>query len=112
MIIIVITKAYVDQFYQEEELHRRDLGIDIYNQSSDSVKSNQGNDFNDKNLSNIDSLTYNRKPSLDNEVTNKKYVNDTIEESTILRFNQTLENYLKVSVGNATYILTKHDEIQ
>ena len=30
----------------------------------------------------------------------------------MLRFTQTLENYLKVSVGNITYNLTKHDEIQ
>ena len=28
------------------------------------------------------------------------------------RFNQTLENYLKVSVGNDTYNLTKYDKIQ
>ena len=27
-------------------------------------------------------------------------------------FNQTLENYLKVSVGNDTYNFTKHDKIQ
>ena len=30
----------------------------------------------------------------------------------MLRFNQTLTNYLKVSVGNDTYNLTKYDEIQ
>ena len=27
----VITKAYVDQFHQENERSRRDLGIDFYN---------------------------------------------------------------------------------
>ena len=61
----VITKAYVDQFHQENERSRRDLGIDFYNESS-----------------------------------------------TILRFNQTLQNYLKVSVGNDIYNLTKYDKIQ
>ena len=30
----------------------------------------------------------------------------------MLRFNQTLQNYLKVSVGNDTYNLTKYDKIQ
>ena len=30
----------------------------------------------------------------------------------MLRFNQTLSNYLKVSVGNDTYNLTKYDKIQ
>ena len=30
----------------------------------------------------------------------------------MLRFNQTLTNYLKVSVGNNTYNLTKYDKIQ
>ena len=30
----------------------------------------------------------------------------------MLRFNQTQQNYLKVSVGNDTYNLTKYDKIQ
>ena len=34
------------------------------------------------------------------------------ESSTLVRFNQTLQNYLKVSVGNDTYNLTKYDKIQ
>ena len=33
------------------------------------------------------------------------------ESSTLVRFNQTLQNYLKVSVGNATYNLTKYNKI-
>ena len=33
------------------------------------------------------------------------------ESSTLVRFNQTLQNYLKVSVGNDTYILTKYNKI-
>ena len=35
---LVITKAYVDQFHQENERSRCDLGIDFYNESSDLVK--------------------------------------------------------------------------
>ena len=34
------------------------------------------------------------------------------ESSTLVRFHQTLQNYLKVSVGNDTYNLTKYDKIQ
>ena len=30
----------------------------------------------------------------------------------MLRFNQTLKNYLKISVGNDTYNLTKYNKIQ
>ena len=35
-----------------------------------------------------------------------------MDKNTIVRFNQTLQNYLKVSVGNDTYDLTKNDKIQ
>ena len=108
----VITKAYVDQFHQENERSRRDLGIDFYDESSDIVKNNQDNDLNDNKLTNVDSITVNRNPSSDNEVSNKKYVDDELDKNTIVRFNQTLENYLRVSVGNDIYNLTKYNKIQ
>ena len=106
----VITKAYVDQFHQENERSRRDLGINFYNESSDLVKNNQDNDFNKNKLKNLDSITINRNPTLDNEVTNKKYIDDELEKNTIVRFSQTLSNYLKVSVGNDIYNLTKYQK--
>ena len=34
------------------------------------------------------------------------------ESNTLVKFNQTLQNYLKVSVGNDTYNLTKYDKIK
>ena len=68
----VITKAYVDQFHQENERSRRDLGIDFYDESNNLVKNDQDNDFNGKKLTNIDCITINRNPTSDNEVTNKK----------------------------------------
>ena len=108
----VITKAYVDQFHQDNERSRRDLGIDFYNESNDLVKINQDNILNDNKLTNIDSITVNRNPTSDNELVNKKYVDDSLGEGTIVRFNQTLQNYLKVSVGNDSYNLTKYDRIQ
>ena len=64
----VITKAYVDQFHQENERSRRDVGLDFYIESSDLVKNNLDNDFKDKKLINLDSISVNRKPSPDNEL--------------------------------------------
>ena len=70
----------------------------------------------------------NTKAVNDNEVITKSYVDQFHqknerkrrdlgidfynESSTILRFNQTLQNYIKVSVGKDIYILTKYDKIQ
>ena len=108
----VITKSYVDQFHQENERTRRDIGLDFYDESKDLVKSNQDNDFNENKLRNIDSITVNRNLSLHNELASKKYLDDELDKNTILRFNQTLEKYLKVSVGNDTYNLTKYKKIQ
>ena len=108
----VITKAYVDQFHQENERSRRDVGLEFYKESNDLVKSNQDNDLKDNKLINLDSISVNRKPSSDNELASKKYIDDDLDKNTVLRFNQTLQNYLKVSVGNDTYNLTKYDKIQ
>ena len=105
----VITKAYVDQFHQENERSRRDLGIGYYDKSGDLVKNNQDNDFNDNEVTNIISITVNGNPT---SVSNKKYVDDSIQEDTLLRFSQTLQNYLKVSVRNDNFNLTKYDKIQ
>ena len=108
----VITKAYVDQFHQENERSRRDLGIDFYDESSDLVKNNQDNDLKDNKLTNINSIIINRNPTSDDEVSNKKHIDNELNKNTIARFNQTLQNYLKVSVGNDVYNLTKYDKIQ
>ena len=47
-----------------------------------------------------------------NELASKAYIDNELDKNTILRFNQTLENYLKVSVGNDIYNLTKYNKIQ
>ena len=108
----VKTKASVDQFHQENERSRRDLGLSLFNEEVDLVKNNQNNDLFDKKLTNINYITLNRNPSLDNELANKKYVDGSVGEGNILRFIQTLEKCLKVSVGNDTKNLTKHNKIQ
>ena len=101
-IIELPTKSYVDSLH-EINRDRRDLS---------SVFNDQDSEFDNNKLTNLDSITVNRNPNLDNELSNKKYVDDSIGEGTLLRFNQTLENYLKVSVGNDIYNLTKYDKIQ
>ena len=41
---------------------------------------------------------------------NKNYIENELDKNTILRFIQTLQNYLEVSVGNDTYNLTKYNK--
>ena len=108
----VITKAYVDQFHQEKERSRQDLGINFYDESSALVKNNQDIDLNDDKLTNLDSVTVNVDPGSDGELSTKKYVEYEVYKNTVLRFNQTLQNYLKVSGGNDTHNLTKYAKIQ
>ena len=108
----VITKPYVDQFHNDNERTGRDLGLDFYDESSYLVKNNQDNDLNDNNLPILNSIKVNRDPTSDNELAIKKNVDDPIEDGTILRFYQKLENCLKISVGNDTYNLTKNKKTQ
>ena len=96
--IEIPTKAYIDSLHEENERSRRDLGIDFYDDSKDLVKNNQDNDFNGNKLLNLDSVVVNRNPTLDNEQSNKKYIDNELDKNTIVRFNQTLSNYLKVTV--------------
>ena len=91
---------------------QKNVGLDFCDASSDWEKNNQDNYLNDKKLTTLVSITVNRKPSSDKELGNKKYLDDELEKNTSLRLNQNLRNYLKVSVGNDTYNLTKCRKIQ
>ena len=71
------------------------------------LKNTQDNDFNDDKLITLNSITVNRNPFLNNELASKEYVEDTIGEITVLRFNQLLELYLKVSAANGLCNLTQ-----
>ena len=95
-------KSYVNSLHQINR-NRRDLS---------SVSNEQGNEFDSTKLNNLDSITVNRDPSSDKELKNTKYVDVSIGQGNVLRFNQTLENYLGVSVGNDTNNLTKYNKIQ
>ena len=85
------------------------MGLDFYDESSDLIKYNQDNDFNVNELTNIGSITINGNPTSNREVSNKKYIDDDLDKNTIVRFNQTLQKYLKVSVRNDTYNLKKYN---
>ena len=107
------SKFYVDRALSEllsyvNELHE----INRNKRDLSSVFSDQDNEFDNNKLTNLDSVTVNRNPNLDNELANKKYIDNELDKNTVLRFNQTLKNYLKVSVGKDTYNLTKYDKVQ
>ena len=102
----------VDQFHQENERSRRDLVLDFYNESNDLMQTNQGNDLNEKKLTNLDGVSGQRNHISNIESANKKYVDQSLGSSNILIFNQTLQNYLKVSVGNDLYYPSKYDKLQ
>ena len=108
----VITKPCEYQFHQANERSRRDIRWSFYDESSDLVINNQDNDLNDKKLTNLDSITVNRRPSTGIELANKKYIDDELDKNTVPRLNQTLQHYLKLSAGNKFYNLTKYDRIQ
>ena len=40
---------------------------------------------------------------------NKNYVNDTIRDGTLVRFNATLENNLKIALADSDFNLKKHN---
>ena len=106
-------KIYVDNALSEllsyvNEVHE----INRNKRDLSSVFNDQNNEFDNNKLTNLDSVTVNRNPNLDNQLANKKYIDDELDKNTVLRFNQTLQDYLKVSVGNDTYNLTKYDKVQ
>ena len=101
-IIELPTKSYVESLH-ESSRESRDLS---------SVINDQDIEFDNNKITNLDSVTNRRSPSSDNEVSNKKYVDDELNKKIIVRFNQTLQNSLKVSAGDDTYNLTKYDRIQ
>ena len=96
------TKSYVDSLH-ENSRNSRDLS---------SVFNDQDKEIDKTKVTNLNSVSVNRNYTANNEVSIEKYVDDSIGEGTINRFNQSLENYLKVSVGNDTYVLSKNDRRQ
>ena len=96
-IIELPIKSYADSLH-EINRNRRDLS---------SVFNDQDNEFDNNKLTNLDSITVNRNPSSNNDLANKKYVDDSMGGGNILRYDPTLQTHLKVSVGNDIYKLIK-----
>ena len=63
-------------------------------------------------LTNLDGVTVDRNPSSDNDLAKKKTFDESLGGGNILRLNQTIENFLKVSVGKNVCNPTKYDRIQ
>ena len=96
------TKLYVGSLH-ENSRSRRNLSAvlnDRYNEG-DYIK-----------FTNLNSNTFRRDPSTDEKLANKNYVDGSLGGVKILKFNQSEDNYLKISVGNDTYNLSKYDKKQ
>ena len=89
------------------------MGIDFYNESSDLVKNNQDNNFNDNKLTNINSITINNNPIDANHVSNKKYIDEELDKNTIVRLNDdSNDRYLQVHINNTAYNLQIYNKTQ
>ena len=75
------------------------------------IENDQDTEFNDKLLTS-ESITISRNPNSDNKLSYKKYIGDELDKNTIVRLNQILEKYLKISVRKDTCNLTKYDNKQ
>ena len=77
------------------------------------VKNNQTNDFDDNIITNVRSIQINNIPINNSDGVNKKYVDDNIDQSTILRLNDdSNERYLQARVGNTAYNLKTYTKRQ
>ena len=65
----------------------------------------QNIEFAENRLTDIDSITVHKTHRLDKELVNKKYVDESLRDGTILKFSQILCNYNKVKVKEVFYIL-------
>ena len=101
-IIKIPTKSYVDSLHENSRSGR----------DSSSVYNDQNIEFDNFNLTKLASITVNRAPIVDNELSTKKRFDDEMEKKRIQDLIKQLKNYLKVSVGKVVYNLTKKDKTQ
>ena len=91
------TKTYIDSCTENDRERR-----DSYN-----LLNCQDDDFDKNKLTKLDSITVNRNPTSDNELANKKVINDNIGNWTLVTFNRKMAKYIKVSFGESVYNFTK-----
>ena len=63
-------------------------------------------------MTNLVSITVNRNPTTNTEVSNRKYKGDELDKITILKFNQSLKNYFIVTDENTKEIFMNYDRTQ
>ena len=63
------------------------------------VFNDQGKEYDDFKLTNLESITVNGNAVSDNELSYGNCIDDELDENNIVRHIQTLKQYLKVSVG-------------
>ena len=71
------------------------------------VFSYQDNASEENKVTSLGSITVNRNPLLDECFSNKKSFDDELDKNKIFRFIQTLQNYLKVSIGKIVQVWQK-----
>ena len=92
------TKAHFDSS-SENDRNRLDLAI---------LMNDQDSDFCEIKIKNLNFYLVNRNPTSDVELSNKIYIDDRLKEHTFLRFNATLEKFLKVNAGETVYNIRKN----
>ena len=104
-------KFYVDNCVDEESLLRLDPKGKIHYGKLDSIFLNSSI-TSPRTIIELPTESYVDSLHGENERSRRGLGLDFYDESsTLVRFNQTLQNYLKVSVGNDTYNLTKYNKI-
>ena len=105
-IIEIPVKAFVHSLSGNNR-NRRDITT---------VFDDQDNDFDNNKLTNLAFVTINRAPIVDNDLATENYVDDSIRDGKILKFNKRLENiskFLSEAMFTILLIMTKYTlEIQ
>ena len=91
----ILTKTYVDSL-SENDRSRKKLSI---------VVNDEDNEFNIFKLTKTDIITVKRISTTNFELSSHKHIDDELDKTTMLKFNQTAQNYPKVSSGNNSYNL-------
>ena len=69
--------------------------------------------MNNYTITNVNNIQINNTPTQDDQVTDKKYVDDNIDESSIIRLNDNSnDRYLQARVGNTAYNLQIYNKAQ
>ena len=96
----VLTKAYLNSL-SENDGNREYMST---------VFIDQDTEFDKNKVIFLDSIYFDREPTLPKEVSVKKDIDNESDKNALLRFKQTLQNYHKVSVGNDIHDITKISE--